>query len=115
MYQIKKTLENGSISIAINLEKDLNLKVNQISSQEFDFNVKVEDTQTGRKINKTKTLKLYEKEVEIVPIIESKTYKPGLPINIQFRVAYQDNTPVENRDDLFKLRYGFGYNDERFE
>lgn len=112
MYQIKKTLENGEISIPINLEKDLNLKVNQISNQEFDFYVKVEDTQTGKRINKTRTLKLYEKEIEIVPIIESKTFKPGLPINIQFKVAYQDGAPVENTDELLKLKYGFGYNDE---
>lgn len=112
MYQIKKTLENGSISLPINLEKDLNLKVNQISNQEFEFYVKVEDILTGKKINKTKTLKLYEKEIEIVPIIESKTFKPGLPINIQFKVAYQDNTPVENTNDVLRLKYGFGYNDE---
>lgn len=112
MLTIKKTLESGSISIPINLEKDLNLKVNQISNQEFDFLVKVEDTQTGKKINKTRTLKLYDREIEIVPIMESKTFKPGLPINIQFKVAYQDNTPVENTDDVLKLKYGFGYNDE---
>lgn len=112
MYQIKRNLENGEISIPINLEKDLNLKVNQISNLEFDFYVKVEDTQTGKKINKTKTLKLYDKDIEIVPMIESKTFKPGLPINIQFKVAYQDNTPVENSEDILKLKYGFGYNDE---
>jgi len=112
MLTIKKTLENGSISIPINLEKDLNLKVNQISNQEFDFLVKVEDTQTGKRINKTRVLKLFDKEIEIVPLMESKTFKPGLPINIQFKVAYQDNTPVENTNDVLVLKYGFGYNDE---
>lgn len=109
-FQAKAHMD-GSVDFQVNVVRDLDLKTD-FFEREIEFFALVEETLTGRKYNRTGILKMYDKKVKVDLIKTSKTFKPGLKNNIVLKVAYQDDTPVEDDGTPLKLRYGYSYNDD---
>ncbi|OTF69606.1 hypothetical protein BLA29_001504 [Euroglyphus maynei] len=113
-YQTKMRLEaDGKVDIPINIVRDLNLK-SDFFEREIEFFALVEETLTGRKYNKSSVMKIYHKEVKVEMIKTSKTFKPGLKYTAFLKVAYQDDTPVDNDGPPVILRYGYSYNEDHW-
>lgn len=106
-----KAFMDGSVDFQVNVVRDLSLKTD-FFEREIEFFALVEESLTGRKYNKTGILKMFDKKVKIDLVKTSKTFKPGLKYNIILKVAYQDDTPVQDFGQPVKLRYGYSYNDE---
>ncbi|KAH7637287.1 cd109 antigen-like protein [Dermatophagoides farinae] len=113
-YQTKLRLEaDGKVDIPVNIVRDLNLK-SDFFEREIEFFALVEETLTGRKYNKSSVMKIYHKEVKVEMIKTSKTFKPGLKYTAFLKVAYQDDTPVDNDGPPVILRYGYSYNENHW-
>ncbi|CAM6001992.1 unnamed protein product, partial [Sphagnum balticum] len=108
-----KTAIDGSVDIPVNIIRDLNLK-SDFFEREIEFFALVEEGLTGRKYNKSSTIKIFDKETKVELIKTSKTFKPGLKYTCFLKVAYQDDTPVEDNGQPLLLRYGFSYNFENW-
>jgi CD109 antigen len=108
-----KTSIDGSVDIPVNIVRDLNLK-NDFFEREIEFFAIVEEGLTGRKYNKSNTVKIYKKEVKVELIKTSKTFKPGLRYTAFLKVAFQDDKPVDDNGPPLKLRYGFSYSDSEW-
>jgi len=111
-YQVKSKL-NGSVDIPVDIVRDLHLKADSYD-REIEFFALVEEGITGRKYNKTGILKLYDKDVNIEMIKHTSTYKPGLKYTFLLKIAYRDDTPVEDNGPPVKIRYGHSYNEENY-
>jgi len=109
-FQVKQALD-GSVDIPVDIVKDLNLKTD-FFDREIEVFALVEESHTGRKYNKTAILKVYDKDIKVELIKTSKTFKPGLKYTLLLKVAYQDDTPVEDNGHELLLRYGYSYNDD---
>ena len=108
-----KTSMDGSVDIPINIVRDLNLKTD-FFEREIEFFALVEESLTGRKYNKSNSVKIHDKEVKVELIKTSKTFKPGLKYTAFLKVAFQDDKPVDDNGPELKLRYGFSYSDEEW-
>ncbi|XP_054164406.1 CD109 antigen-like isoform X2 [Oppia nitens] len=111
-FQTKTTID-GSVDIPVNIVRDLNLKTD-FFEREIEFFALVEEGLTGRKYNKSNTVKIHDKEVKVELIKTSKTFKPGLKYTAFLKVAFQDDKPVDENGPPLRLRYGFSYNDEEW-
>ena len=111
-FQTKTNLD-GSVDIPVNIVRDLNLKTD-FFEREIEFFALVEESLTGRKYNKSNTVKIHDKEVKVELIKTSKTFKPGLKYTAFLKVAYQDDKPVDDNGPELKLRYGFSYSDDEW-
>ncbi|KAI7686937.1 Antigen -like protein [Sarcoptes scabiei] len=113
-FQTKVKLDSdGKVAIPINIVRDLNLKTD-FFEREIEFFALVEETLTGRKYNKSSVMKIFHKEIKIELIKTSNTFKPGLKYIFFLKVAYQDDTPVDDDGPPVQIRYGFSYNDENW-
>ena len=108
-----KTSMDGSVDIPVNIVRDLNLKTD-FFEREIEFFALVEESLTGRKYNKSNSVKIHDKEVKVELIKTSKTFKPGLKYTAFLKVAFQDDKPVDDNGPQLKLRYGFSYSDEEW-
>lgn len=104
--QYRARLVNGSADIALDVVKDLHQK-HDLFEREIEFFALVEEDLTGRKYNKTEVMKIYSKNVKIESLNGAESnFKPGLSYLLQLKVAYQDDTPVEDAGPELELRYG---------
>lgn len=111
-FQIKMKLNNdGKVDIPVTLVRDLNLRTD-FFEREIEFFALVEETLTGRKYNRSAVMKIFHKEIKVELIKTSNTFKPGLKYTAFLKVAYQDDTPVDDNGPPIKLRYGYDYNEE---
>ena len=110
-FQIKAEI-NGEVNIPVNVVKSLNLRTDHFD-RDIEFFALVEEGLTGKKYNKTGVLKLFERDVKVDLVKTSKTFKPGLRYRIVLKVAFQDETPVDEGNTI-KLNYGYSYNEENF-
>ena len=111
-FQTKTSLD-GSVDIPVNIVRDLNLKTD-FFEREIEFFALVEESLTGRKYNKSNSVKIHDKEVKVELIKTSKTFKPGLKYTAFLKVAFQDDKPVDDNGPQLKLRYGFSYSDDEW-
>lgn len=109
-YQVKTQID-GSVDLPVDVVKDLNLKTD-FFDREIEFFALVQEAHTGRKYNRTAILKVFEKDIKVELIKTSRTFKPGLKYTLLLKVAYQDDTPVEDNGPPLFLRYGYSYNDD---
>ncbi|RWS28913.1 CD109 antigen-like protein, partial [Leptotrombidium deliense] len=109
-YQYKTTID-GTVDIALNVVRDLNMKTD-LFEREIEFFVLVKETLTGKTYNKTSILRIFNNEVKVEALKSSKTFKPGLKYALLLKVAYQDDTPVEDNGSPLTLHYGYSYNEE---
>lgn len=93
--QYRAQLKNGKADFQIDLVKDLQLE-RDIFEREVEFFALVTEDHTGRKYNKTQKLSLFDKDVKVELINRNKAIKPGMEHEFKFKVAYQDDTPVED-------------------
>lgn len=101
--QYRARLVEGSADISLDLMKDLKQK-RDLFEREIEFFALVEEDLTGRTYNKSKIMKIYDKHVKVEQINAEERFKPGLNYYLQLKVAYQDDTPVENNGPLLKLK-----------
>ncbi|XP_022254709.1 CD109 antigen-like isoform X2 [Limulus polyphemus] len=106
----RKVEIDGTVDIPLTLQRDLKLR-KDLFRREIEFFALVEDGLTSRKYNTTNTLWIYDNEVKVQLIKTSETFKPGLKYTCFLKVAYQDDTPVDDRENQLKLRYGYSYNE----
>ncbi|XP_076337600.1 CD109 antigen-like isoform X2 [Tachypleus tridentatus] len=106
----RKVKIDGTVDIPLTLQRDLKLR-KDLFRREIEFFALVEDGLTSRKYNTTNTLWIYDNEVKVQLIKTSETFKPGLKYTCFLKVAYQDDTPVDDRENQLKLRYGYSYNE----
>lgn len=109
-YQTKARID-GTADIYMVLKRDLSLKTD-FFEREIEFFALVEEELTGRKYNTTNTMHIFDKDIKVELIKTSETFKPGLKYTAFLKVAYQDNTPVNDANSQLKLRYGYSYNEE---
>lgn len=95
--------ETGKADFQMNLLKELWLEHDHFE-REIEFFAVVEERLTGRKYNKTESMFVYEKPIKIELLHRERTSKAGLGHLLQFRVAYQDNKPVEDNGPEMKVR-----------
>lgn len=103
--QYRARLENGSTDISLDVVKDLKQQ-RDLFEREIEFFALVEEDLTGRKYNKTEIMKVHDKHVKIEQINNDQSFKPGLTYLVQLKVAYQDDTPVEDAGPEVELKYG---------
>ncbi|XP_027197274.2 thioester-containing protein 2 isoform X1 [Dermatophagoides pteronyssinus] len=104
---------DGKVDIPINIVRDMNLRTD-FFDREIEFFALVEETLTGRKYNKSSVLKIYHKEVKVEMIKTAKTFKPGLKYTAFIKVAYQDDTPVDNDGPPVILSYGYSHHEDEW-
>lgn len=106
--QFKARLVNGKADFQLDLIKDLGQKTSKdygdMLNRKIEFFALVEEELTGRKYNKTESLVIYDREIKIDHVDETTTFKPGLEHQIQLKVAYQDDTPVEDNGPELVIR-----------
>lgn len=103
--QFRARLANGSADFTVDVVKDLKQE-RDLFEREIEFFALVEEDLTGRKYNKTQIIKVHDKNVKIESTNPGQTFKPGLEHTIQLKVAYQDDTPVEDNGPEVELKYG---------
>lgn len=101
--QYRARLVDGSADINLDVVKDLKQR-RDLFEREIEFFALVEEDLTGRTYNKTTTMKIYDKHVKIEQINAGERFKPGLGYYLQLKVAYQDDTPVENNGPQLELK-----------
>jgi len=102
--QFRARLVNGSADFDVDVLKDLK-QGRDLFERAIEFFALVEEDLTGRKYNRTELMKVHDKNVRIEQLNEA-AFKPGLSYLLQFKVAYQDETPVEDGGPELELRYG---------
>jgi len=100
-------LEAGKADFEVDIVRDHLRQEVDFFEREIEFFALVEEDLTGRKYNRTATMLLYSKPVKIERLNRghSDSFKPGLSQLIQYKVAYQDDTPVEDHGPPVELRY----------
>ncbi|XP_015784901.1 CD109 antigen isoform X1 [Tetranychus urticae] len=111
-YQVKAKLD-GSVDIPVDVVRDVKLR-KDFYDREIEFFALVEESLTGRKYNKTAILKVYDKDINIELIKTAPYYKPGLKVICYLKVAYRDDTPVEDNGPPVKIMYGYGYDEDAY-
>ena len=71
------------------------------------FDVKVKEATTGRIQNATATYNMFRHQYKMQLLKTSEAFKPGLPYTVYLKVAYQDDTPVQ--DDLHQVSVKWGF------
>lgn len=104
--QFRSKLINGSTDIEVDVVKELK-QTRELFEREIEFFALVEEDLTGRKYNKTQVIKIFDKSVKIEQLNGHNTFKPGLSHLIQLKVAYQDDTPVEDNGPELELKLNF--------
>ena len=97
---------DGSVDFPIDLIKDLHQK-RDLFERELEFFALVEEDLTGRKYNATKTIKVHDKDIKVELLEAARTFKPGLRYHIRLKVAYQDDTPVEDNGPELELEWTY--------
>ncbi|XP_013779799.1 CD109 antigen-like [Limulus polyphemus] len=106
----KEVSINGNVDIQLNLLKDLKLHKDTFR-EEVEFFAVVKEDLTNRKYNTTSVLWIYDNDVKVELVKTSETFKPGLKYTCFLKVAYQDDTPVDYRENQLKVMYGFSYDE----
>ncbi|XP_077503862.1 CD109 antigen-like isoform X3 [Amblyomma americanum] len=109
-YQTKTTID-GSVDIPVAIVRDLSLKTD-FFSREIEFFALVTEELTGRKYNSTSYITVHDKEIKVELVKTSETFKPGLKYTCFLKVAYQDDSPVNDAVNQLVLHYGFNFNEE---
>ncbi|KAL3260062.1 hypothetical protein MRX96_016533 [Rhipicephalus microplus] len=109
-YQTKTSID-GSVDIPVAIVRDLSLKTD-FFLREIEFFALVTEELTGRKYNATSYIIVYDKEIKVELVKTSETFKPGLKYTCFLKVAYQDDTPVNDAVNQLTLHYGFNFNEE---
>lgn len=107
--QFRARLENGQADLQVDLMKDLRLRAD-LFEREIEFFALVEEDLTGRKYNRSKIMRVYEDNIKIKRISPG-TFKPGLDYLLQLKVAYQDDTPVEDNGPELELNLSWKGNE----
>lgn len=102
--QHKAALKNGEADFSIDLVKELKLE-RELFPREIEFFALVEEEDTGRKYNKTERLSIHHDDIKIELINRDKGFKPGLSRLFQFKIAYQDDTPVEDNGPEMTVKF----------
>lgn len=103
-FRSRLTDNGGSADFKVDLVKDLKLQKDGFE-REIEFFALVEEDLTGRKYNKTSSLTIYEKNIKIELLNADKTFMPGMSKQLQLKVAYQDDTPVEDNGPLMEMKF----------
>ncbi|XP_055932294.1 CD109 antigen-like isoform X3 [Argiope bruennichi] len=111
-FQTKAKID-GSVTIYLNLLKDLSLRTD-FFKREIEFFALVEEEETGHKYNTTNTMWIYDKDIKIDLIRTSETFKPGLKFTAFLKVSHQDDTPVSNSRGQLELMYGYSIREEEW-
>ncbi|XP_065299747.1 CD109 antigen-like isoform X1 [Dermacentor albipictus] len=109
-YQTKTSID-GSVDIPVVIVRDLSLKTD-FFLREIEFFALVTEELTGRKYNATSYIIVYDKEIKVELVKTSETFKPGLKYTCFLKVAYQDDSPVNDAVNQLTLHYGFNFNEE---
>jgi len=110
---VRKTVPiNGKADIEFNLFKDLRL-VDDFE-RDIRFDVTVVEALTERKQNTSALLTLYKYKYKLDLIKTSDSFKPGLKYTAFLKIAYQDNTPVQDESGVVVVRHGFSHNQENY-
>jgi CD109 antigen len=103
--QYRARLEpDGSADFQVDVVKDLKQQVD-LFEREIEFFALVEEDLTGRKYNKTRTIKIHADKIKIERLDKDNPLKPGLPMLVRYKVAYQDDVPVEDNGPEVELKY----------
>lgn len=98
---------SGSADFKLNLAKELHLgDQRDLFEREIEFFALVEEDLTGRKYNRTSSMKIYDKKIKVEVLNSDERFKPGLRHSVRLKVAYQDDTPVENNGPQLEFRWG---------
>lgn len=109
-YQTKTSID-GSVDIPVTIVRDLSLKTD-FFLREIEFFALVTEELTGRKYNATSYVTIHDKEIKVELVKTSETFKPGLKYTCFLKVAYQDDTPVNDAVNQLTLHYGFNFNED---
>lgn len=109
-YQTKTSID-GSVDIPVAIVRDLSLKTD-FFLREIEFFALVTEELTGRKYNSTSYITLHDKEIKVELVKTSETFKPGLKYTCFLKVAYQDDSPVNDAVNQLTLHHGFNFNED---
>ncbi|XP_077537479.1 thioester-containing protein 2 isoform X2 [Haemaphysalis longicornis] len=109
-YQTKTSID-GSVDIPVAIVRDLSLKTD-FFLREIEFFALVTEELTGRKYNSTSYITLHDKEIKVELVKTSGTFKPGLKYTCFLKVAYQDDSPVNDAVNQLTLHHGFNFNED---
>lgn len=109
-YQTKTAID-GSVDIPVTIVRDLSLKTD-FFLREIEFFALVTEELTGRKYNATSYVTVHDKEIKVELVKTSETFKPGLKYTCFLKVAYQDDSPVNDAVNQLTLHHGFNFNED---
>ncbi|KZS15892.1 C3 and PZP alpha-2-macroglobulin domain-containing protein 8 [Daphnia magna] len=110
---VRKTVQiDGKVDVDFNLFKEL--KLVDDFERDIRFDVTVIEGLTERKQNTSSLLTLYKYKYKMELIKTSDSFKPGLKYTAFLKLAYQDNTPVQDANGVVIVKHGFSHNQDEY-
>ncbi|EFX86067.1 hypothetical protein DAPPUDRAFT_313404 [Daphnia pulex] len=110
---VRKTVQiDGTVDVDFNLFKEL--KLVDDFERDIRFDVTVIEGLTERKQNMSSLLTLYKYKYKMELIKTSDSFKPGLKYTAFLKLAYQDNTPIQDANGVVIVKHGFSHNQDEY-
>ncbi|XP_045036417.1 CD109 antigen isoform X3 [Daphnia magna] len=110
---VRKTVQiDGKVDVDFNLFKEL--KLVDDFERDIRFDVTVIEGLTERKQNTSSLLTLYKYKYKMELIKTSDSFKPGLKYTAFLKLAYQDNTPIQDANGVVIVKHGFSHNQDEY-
>ncbi|XP_068084683.1 CD109 antigen isoform X2 [Anabrus simplex] len=96
---------DGKATVEFDIAKELQLK--EDFERTIQFDVAVEEALTGRRQNTSAQMLLHKHKYKMELVKTSEYFKPGLKYTAYVKLAYHDDTPVQDDNNPVKIKYGF--------
>nr|XP_018897644.1 PREDICTED: CD109 antigen-like isoform X2 [Bemisia tabaci] len=103
---------DGKAVVEFDIVKELRLTDDYERSVQFD--VAVEEALTGRRQNNSAQTLMHKHKYKMELVRTSEYFKPGLKYSAFIKVAHHDGSPVNDDNNMVKVRHGFSYNTDEY-
>ncbi|XP_054284946.1 CD109 antigen-like isoform X2 [Macrosteles quadrilineatus] len=103
---------DGKAVVEFDIVKELRLTDEYERAVQFD--VAVEEALTGRRQNASAQVMLHKHKYKLELIKTSAYFKPGLKYTAFIKLTHHDGSPVQDRTNPVKVRWGFSYDQDSY-
>ncbi|XP_075211329.1 CD109 antigen-like isoform X2 [Lycorma delicatula] len=103
---------DGKATAEFDIVKEL--KLTDDFERPIQFDVAVEEALTGRRQNNSAQVMLHKHKYKMDLIKTSEYFKPGLKYTAFIKLAHHDGTPVTDKTNPVRVRYGYSYNSDEY-
>ncbi|XP_046675493.1 CD109 antigen-like isoform X2 [Homalodisca vitripennis] len=103
---------DGKAVIEFDIVKELRLTDEYERAVQFD--VAVEEALTGRRQNNSAQVMLHKYKYKLELVKTSEYFKPGLKYTAFIKLSHHDGTPVTDRTNPVKVRWGYSYDQDNY-